>query len=105
MWRAVALQEPGKLGLDRLQEAVQPRFVIRSARATAALLVHSDFACRMTWYEAGSCCVAVTCRLNGEIRLFASAYLPHSGHGPDAYEAALDDLRCLLLRAPTFAHA
>ena len=43
VWRAVALQERGKLGLDRLQEAVQPHFVICSARRK--LLIVSSFRC------------------------------------------------------------
>ena len=103
-WRVVALQEVGALSLDKLQQAVYPHFVLRSAHSTAALLVHSDFARCLTWYEAGSCCAAVSCRLDGHLHLFASAYLPHSGHGNDAYEAALDHLRLLLDAAPASSH-
>ena len=103
-WKVVALQEVGALSLDRLQEAVYPHLLIRSSQSTAALLVHSDFACNLTWYGSGSCCSAVTCRLDGKLHLFASAYLPHSGHGNDAYEAALEDVRLLLRAAPNTHH-
>ena len=64
--------------------------------------MRSDLASNWTWCGAGSCCSAVACRLDGELHLLASAYLSRSSHGNDgndAYEAALENLPLLLLRA------